>query len=184
VGFEPDVVADMKKYNLHVPINVRRSLDISPKLISQRYGEPGMAFLAPVKTLIDMGVKVVGEAEIYEPNPETYFDIFDIYVNREIAEDGWPPDEPGEKGVVYGADEGIDRVTTLKLFTQKSSEFLLADTKVGTLEVGKFADFVVIDKDYLSGLDSEIKDNKIIMTVLGGDTKYKDSEYTVVRRGE
>jgi hypothetical protein len=181
VGAPPDVVANLKKYNIHVPINVRRALATSPSLISQRYGEPGFAFLAPVRTLIDLGVKVVGEAEIYEPAPDTYFNIFDTYVNREITEEGWPP-KPGEEGKVYGPDESIDRVTTLKLFTQKSSEFLLADTKVGSLEVGKLADFIVIDKDYLSGQDREIRNNKVIMTVLGGDTEYQDSEFSVVRR--
>jgi predicted amidohydrolase YtcJ len=179
VGAEPDVIEALKKYNLFVPLNVRRALDVSPKLISQRYGEPGFAFLTPVKTLIEQGVNVVGEAEIYEPAPETYFAILDTYVNREIAEDGWPPDEPGETGQAYVPEEGVDRVTALKLITQKSSEFLLADTKVGSIEVGKYADFIVIDRDFLSGLDPEIRNNKVIMTVLAGDTVYQDPEYDI-----
>ena len=181
VGYEPDVIPNLKKYNLHVPINVRRTLAVVPAYLDLRYGEPGWAFVAPVKTLIDQGVTVVGEAEIFSPTPETYPDILDVYVNREVMEDGWPP-KPGEEGRVYVAEEGVDRVVALKLITHKSSEFLLADTKVGSLEVGKFADFIVIDKDYLSGPDREIRDNKIIMTVIAGDTGYKDPEYSVERR--
>jgi hypothetical protein len=179
VGYEPDVVAALKKYNLFVPVNVRRTLDVSPTLVSQRYGEPGFRFLAPVKTLIEQGVNVVGEAEVYEPSPGTYFAILDTYVNREIAEDGWPPDEPGEAGQAYVPEEGVDRVTALKLITQQSSEFLMADTKVGSIEVGKYADFVVIDRDFLSGRDIEIRNNKVIMTVLAGDTVYHDPDYEV-----
>jgi len=179
VGTEPDIIENLKKYNLFVPVNVRRSLDISPKLILQRYGEPGMKFLAPVRSLIEQGVDVVGEAEIYEPSPGTYFAILDTYVNREVAEDGWPPDEAGETGTVYGAQEGVDRVTALKLMTQQSSKFLLADTKVGSIEVGKYADLMVIDKDFLSGEDREIRNNKVIMTILGGEKAYQSPDFTV-----
>jgi hypothetical protein len=175
-GALPDVVEDLVKYNLYLPINARRSLDIEPDNIRQHYGEPGWAFLSPIKTLLDQGVKVVGEAEIGHPNPETYFDLFDVYVNREVGDDGQAPAKAGE-GTVYGADEGVDRVVALKLFTYRSAEFLYAESKVGSLEPGKYADFIVIDKDYLSGPDTEVKDNKVIMTVLAGEIEYQDSEY-------
>ncbi|NNE37255.1 MAG: hypothetical protein HKN08_03035, partial [Gammaproteobacteria bacterium] len=52
-GAVPDVVESMVKYNLYLPINVRRSLAIEPQNIMQNYGEPGWKFLAPIKTLID-----------------------------------------------------------------------------------------------------------------------------------
>ena len=175
-GALPEVVAGLVKYNLYLPINVRRALAIEPTNIMAHYGEPGWAFLAPVKTLLDAGVKVVGEAEIGRPNPETYFDLFDVYVNREIGDDGRAPAKAGE-GTVYIAEEGVDRVVALKLFTFRSAEFLYAESKVGSLEPGKYADFVVIDKDYLTGPDTEVKDNKVIMTVLAGEVAYQDSDY-------
>jgi len=175
-GALPDVSALLVKYNLYLPINTRRSLDIEPTNIEQNYGERGWAFLAPVRTLLDQGVKVVGEAEIGNPNPETYFDILDVYVNREVGADGQAPSKAGE-GTVYIADEAIDRVEALKLFTYRSAEFLYAESKVGSLETGKYADFIVVEKDYLSGPDAEVKDNKVIMTVLAGEPVYKDENY-------
>jgi hypothetical protein len=175
-GALPEVVEDLVKYNLYLPINARRSLDIEPDNIREHYGEPGWAFLAPIKTLLDQGVKVVGEAEIGHPNPETYFDLFDVYVNREIGDDGQAPAKAGE-GTVYLAEEGVHRVVALKLFTFRSAEFLYAESKVGSLEPGKYADFIVVEKDYLSGPDTEVKDNKVIMTVLAGETEYQDPEY-------
>jgi hypothetical protein len=175
-GALPDVVADLKKYNLYLPINLRRALAIEPSSIDQHYGEPGYAFLAPVKTLLDQGVNVVGEAEIVLPNPSTYIGLLDIYVNREIGEDGQVPDVAGS-GTVYSPDEAVDRVVALKLFTHKSAEFLYADSKVGSLEPGKYADFVVLENDYLSGADADIKNNKVIMTVQADETVYLDAEY-------
>ena len=175
-GALPDVVADLIKYNLYLPINVRRALAIEPANIEQHYGEPGYAFLAPVKTLLEQGVNVVGEAEIVLPNPSTYLGLLHIYVNREIGDDGQVPEFAGA-GTVYGADEGIDRVVALKLFTQKSAEFLYAESMVGSLEPGKYADFIVVENDYLSGPDAEIKNNKVIMTVQADKTVYQDDEY-------
>lgn len=176
-GAVPDVVADLVKYNLYLPVNVRRSLAIEPANVAQHYGEPGYAFLAPIRTLLEKGVKVVGEGEIGRPNPETYFDLLDVYVNREVGDDGWPTEKAGQ-GTTYSAAEGVDRVVALKLITHRSAEFLYAESKVGSLEPGKYADFVVVDKDYLSGPDAEIRDNKVIMTVIAGEAVYRDPDYS------
>ena len=139
----------------------------------------------PVKTLLDAGVKVVGEAEVVRTNPETYFNRMDVYVNREISNeelgDYGPPEVPGE-GTVYVAEEGVDRVVALKLFTHRSSEFLYADSKVGSLEVGKFADFIVTDKPFLSGADNEIRHNKVVMTVIAGRPGYRDPAFQPASR--
>ncbi len=184
-GAVPDVVAAWKKYNIYVPINLRRALAIEPDNIRQNYGEPGWKFLGPVKTLLDAGVNVVGEGEIGYPKPDTYFGLMDVYVNREIAKgaeaDRSVPEKFGE-GEVFQPEEGVDRVTALKLFTYRSAEFHYAEKSIGSLEVGKYADFAIIDKDYLSGPDTEIRDNKVLMTVLSGQTRYQDPEYKPIEK--
>ncbi len=176
-GALPDVVEQLKKYNLYLPINARRALAIEPTNIEQHYGEPGYAFLAPIRTLLDQDVKVVGEGEIVLPNPGTYPGLLDVYVNREVGEDGEAPENSGE-GTVYVPEEGIHRVEALKLFTLRSAEFLYADSKVGSLEPGKYADFVVLESDYLSGPDSDIKHNRVIMTVQADEVVYQDGSYS------
>ena len=179
-GAVPDVVASMIKYNLFLPINLRRALAIEPDNVRQNYSEAGWKFIGPVKTLLDAGVKVVGEGEIGHPTPETYFDILDVYVNREMAKNGneenMPPAKFGE-GEVFTPEEGIDRVTALKLFTIRSAEFLFAEDRVGSLEVGKAADFIVADKPYLDGANTTIRDNKVVMTVLADQVSYQDPAY-------
>jgi hypothetical protein len=156
-GAVPDVVEGLIKYNIYVPINLRRALAIA-------------------------GVKVVGEGEIFSPTPGTYFDLMDVYVNREIAIGGSAgrsvPERYGE-GEVFTPEEGVDRVVAMKLFTYRSAEFHYAEEKIGSLEVGKYADFAVIDKDYLSGPDTQIRDNKVLMTVLAGETRYKDPDFNI-----
>jgi predicted amidohydrolase YtcJ len=184
-GAVPDVVEGLVKYNIYIPINLRRALAIEPDNIRQNYGEPGWKFLGPVKTLLNAGVKVVGEGETGSPDPQTYFKHFDVFVNREISEGTSErrgiTDKFGE-GVVYIPEEGVDRVVAMKLFTYRSAEFHNAESKIGSLEVGKYADFAVIDKDYLSGPDTEVRDNKVLMTILAGETRYKDPGYNPVER--
>jgi predicted amidohydrolase YtcJ len=108
-----------------------------------------------------------------------------VHVNREISpgedENRMPTEKYGD-GIVYVPEEGVDRVVALKLFTYRSAEFLFADSKVGSLEVGKYADFIVTDKPYLSGADTQIRDNKVVMTVTAGENTYQDSEYKPVVR--
>lgn len=184
-GAVPDVVAAWKKYNIYVPINLRRALAIEPDNIRQNYGEPGWAFLAPVKTLLDQGVNIVAESEIGEPDPTTYFKQLDVFVNREIAKGidaGRTVPEKFGEGEIFQPEQGIDRVTALKLHTYRSAEFHYAEEFVGTLEVGKYADFAVIDKDYLEGPDTDIRNNKVLMTVLSGRTRYQDTNYKPVEK--
>ena len=125
-------------------------------------------------------MKVVGEGEIGSPTPETYFDILDVYVNREMAkgrEEGRGPPAKFGEGEVFNPEEGVGRVTALKLFTYRSAEFLYAETKVGSIEVGKYADFVIADKPYLSGENTNIRDNKVVMTILADKVTYQDPAF-------
>jgi predicted amidohydrolase YtcJ len=45
----------------------------------------------------------------------------------------------------------------------------------GSLEPGKYADFVIIDRDILTCPEDEIREIKVIETVLGGKSVYKHS---------
>ena len=58
VGKVPDVMQTMIDYNFYVPI---RPSDVAESLVQvKRYGPEGLEFLAPTKTLLEAGVKVVG----------------------------------------------------------------------------------------------------------------------------
>ena len=164
-GAVPDVVEAAVKYNLFIPINLGRSLEIEPDNCRQNYVEACFNFLGPVKTLLDAGVNVVGES--HEPS---YFGDMDIFVNRTLLR--------GEhEGETFTPEEGVDRVVALKLFTYRSAEFIYAESKIGSLEVGKYADFIVTDKPFLSGPDLEIHDNKIVLNVVAGKTAYQDPQF-------
>jgi imidazolonepropionase-like amidohydrolase len=165
VGTVPDVIAGLKKYNIMVPIQITRALRDEPAVIDFYYGPEGYEFLAPVNSLLEAGVKVVGETHNAGGRPDLVFNPhLDSYVNRELH----------LHGEAFTPDEAVDRVVALKLMTIRAAEYMHAETFIGSLEVGKMADFVVIEKNYLEGPNEEIGKNQVLRTVVGGRVMYEN----------
>ena len=113
-GKAPDVIEGLKRYNIMVPIQITRALRSEPRIIDFYYGPEGYEFLAPVKSLLDAGVLVVGETHQAGGRPDLYFDgHLDSYINRELH----------IHGEEYTPQEGVDRIVALKLMTIRSAEF-------------------------------------------------------------
>ena len=65
-------------------------------------------------------------------------------------------------------DQQITRQEALRLFTRGNSWFLRMEDKIGTIEPGKLADLAVLDRDYFSIPDVEIKKIRAVLTVVNG----------------
>jgi len=72
-------------------------------------------------------------------------------------------------------DQQITRQEALRLFTRGNSWFLRMEDKLGSIEPGKLADLAVLDRDYFSVPDAEIRKIRSVLTVVDGkivhDTK-------------
>ncbi|HYE69651.1 MAG TPA: amidohydrolase [Anaerovoracaceae bacterium] len=81
--------------------------------------------------------------------------------------------------------EGMTREEVLKAFTIWTAYGQFEEDLKGSLEIGKLADFVVIDRDYMKCPANEIKDIQVLITVLGGEAVYqKDvSKASVIWQG-
>jgi hypothetical protein len=170
IGKMPDVIEIMKDFNFYVPIapnDVAASLDQV-----RRYGPEGLEFLAPAKTLLEAGVNVVGEhGGDYQPG--LYFNAFDLFVNRRVR----TSDTPIEEAMIVMPDEAVSRATAMRLYTSRAAEWLFAEDLAGSLEPGKWADFVVLDRDYFTMPQSELLDNRVILTMVGDEIIYQDPEW-------
>jgi predicted amidohydrolase YtcJ len=70
-----------------------------------------------------------------------------------------------------GVQEGIDRVTLMKMATTFGSYYLMSENDLGSLETGKFADFTVLTGDYFTVPQEQIPvASRALMTVVGGKT--------------
>jgi predicted amidohydrolase YtcJ len=71
-------------------------------------------------------------------------------------------------GVDVNAGQHLTRQEALRLFTVGNSWFLRMEDRIGSIEKGKLADLVVLDRDYFRVPDEEIKKIRSVLTVVGG----------------
>jgi predicted amidohydrolase YtcJ len=155
LGNVPDVMAGIKKYGIIINVNPGMLRGV-PDII-KAYGEPLRPFVMPVKTWINDGIRVTFEAA----GSDFWTPIYQL-VTRNIA-------RSGEEDVVLLPEEGIDRVTALKMATTWASEYMLAEDTLGTLEPGKYADFAVLDKDFFTIPIEEVRGGiPVVLTGLSG----------------
>jgi predicted amidohydrolase YtcJ len=78
----------------------------------------------------------------------------------------------GTEGGFNTPSERLSLAQALDAYTKNSAYEAFMDTKIGTLEVGKYADFVVISADIFSVRPEAIAATRVLDTVLGGQTVY------------
>lgn len=76
--------------------------------------------------------------------------------------DGWP-----EGG--YQVDNALSRMDALRGMTIWNAIGTFTENELGTLEVGKHADFVVLDRDLLKVSDEALWKAKVLATYVGGE---------------
>jgi predicted amidohydrolase YtcJ len=65
-------------------------------------------------------------------------------------------------------DQQITRQEALRLFTRGNSWFLRMEDKIGSIETGKLADLAVLDRDYFSVPDADVRKIRSVLTVVNG----------------
>jgi predicted amidohydrolase YtcJ len=151
----PDQIPRLQKLNIMMSC-APKYIEESPRVLRD-YGEKYLAWVAPVKSLLDANVKTVMEVddnEIFKVG--TVFHYLDVLVNREV------------EGKVYNGKERVDRVVALKMSTNWAAEYVLRADKIGSLERGKLGDLLVLDRDYFTVPEREIRTIKSLLTVVGG----------------
>jgi hypothetical protein len=150
IGQQPDIIQSLKDYGI--------ILSCGPDIVGESpawvkdYGEQIEPFIIPFKTWIESGVKVVGQH--YGSTPP--FNKLWQAVTRQFD------------GVVWQPQERIHRVQALKMWTSWASEYILKEDKLGTLEVGKLADLVIMDRDYFTVPVDDLLKIRTPMTMVGG----------------
>ncbi|MGL9621452.1 amidohydrolase [Bradyrhizobium sp. U531] len=71
-----------------------------------------------------------------------------------------------------GPDETPSREDALRLYTVGSAWFCFDETRRGTLETGKLADFAILDRDFMSVPVEQIGATASVLTFVGGKVVY------------
>lgn len=70
-------------------------------------------------------------------------------------------------------NQTITRQEALIAHTRNNARFLFLDGRIGALQKGYLADLLVLDRDYLTVPEREIKDIKPVLTMVGGKIVYE-----------
>jgi predicted amidohydrolase YtcJ len=67
----------------------------------------------------------------------------------------------------------MSREDALIAHTRGSAFTILQESNLGSIRPGKLADLVVLDRDYLTVPADQIKDLRVMMTMVGGRVVYE-----------
>ncbi|MBI4481700.1 MAG: amidohydrolase family protein [Acidobacteria bacterium] len=147
-------------WSLQVPMFYGRRTSI----VSRVFGEDiAHRWSLPVKSMLDAGVRLTFGADTHEDPDRQPMHNMEVMVTR-VTHDGR----------VWGPREKIDRNTALRIMTRWGAEYVLREKELGSIEVGKLADLVILDKNPLDPRvpDEALSDIKVVQTLIGGQVAY------------
>jgi len=76
-------------------------------------------------------------------------------------------------GTEMGAEQKVSREEAIRMYTINGAYHTFEEDIKGSIEPGRLADLIIIDRDILTRPLDEIKNTKVLMTFLGGKVVYK-----------
>ncbi len=130
-----------------------------PGLTWETWLGPERAKVWPVKTLFESGALVIYGSDwpvVPTPNP---WPGLEAMVTRADPSRGGPPDWP---------EQAVDLATALTIYTRNGAVANKMGERSGSLEVGKDADFIVLDRNLFEVPIEEVGETEVVLAVVGG----------------
>ena len=127
------------------------------------FGDEAKDVVVPLRRIIDNGLRAVMELDQHGFHPML---AMQVTVNRK-----------DNTGLVWGPEQRISRNEALYMYTRWASEYVIKEKLLGSLEPGKLADLVVLNRDYLTVPEDEIGRIDPVLTMLGGKVVYSDPDF-------
>jgi len=81
-------------------------------------------------------------------------------------------DQKGYPESGFQLENALTREQALKAMTIWAAKSCFEENEKGSIEIGKFADFVILDKDLLTEMESELFKIQVLETFVGGEKVY------------
>lgn len=133
------------------------------RVAEQRWGQERMKGAYAWRTLIDQGNVLPNGSDSPVESFNPFVGMYCAVARRD--EDGQP------QGGWY-PQEAMTREEALRSYTCWAAYAAFEEHLKGSIEQGKLADFIVIDRDIMTCPEDEIKDTQVLRTVVGGETVY------------
>lgn len=132
----------------------------------QRYGKKPAVSSPPVQRMLELGIPVgLGTDGTRVASYNLWVALYWITTGRTIG---------GNQ--IMTQENTLDRTTALRLATHKGYE-LIKEEKKGKIEQGYYADLVILDKDYFTVSEEEIKNITSKLTIVDGKVVYGEKDF-------
>lgn len=153
--------------NLGGGIAVQSRMAYQGEYFTDRYGAKAAENTPPIKKMLQMEVPVGGGSDatrVSSYNP--WVSMYWMTVGKTVG------------GLQLYNESRLSRKTALELYTRGSAWFSQEQTKKGDIRTGMFADLVVLDRDYFSIDDEDIKKIEADLTIVDGKIVYANGDFS------
>ena len=119
----------------------------------------------PLRDWVDAGLTVTGGSD----NPAVVYDPEQPFLGQYSALTG------NTLAGVLLPGQTVTREEMLRMYTINVAYSCWQEDIRGSIETGKFADMVVLDRDILNCTDEEVKDLQVLQTYIGGELVFEKS---------
>jgi hypothetical protein len=127
-----------------------------------KYGPERVRWSYPGKSYFDKGIVAGAGSDVGVTPISPWWGIWAGVVRREM-----------NSGEILAPKERLTVPQVLQLYTKNGAYIGFEENEKGSLEPGKLADFIVVDRDVLSIPEDELKDVQVLMTFVGGKLVYE-----------
>jgi predicted amidohydrolase YtcJ len=128
---------------------------------SENFGPERSRWLHPHRTMKERGIVAGGNSDC----PVTFYSPF-VQIYEAVT-------RKSSSGRVVGPEEAIGVMDAIRVYTWNGAYLGKDEDVLGSVEPGKLADLIVLDRDILSCPVEEIKDIRVVTTIVGGRVVYR-----------
>ena len=127
----------------------------------ENFGPERTRWLHPHRTMREMGIIAGGNSDYPVSDGNPMIQIYEAVTRKTRT------------GQVVGPEEAVGVMDAIRLYTWNGAYLGKEEYLKGSIEPGKLADMVVLDRDILTVPPEAIKDIKVLMTVVDGKVVYR-----------